>query len=325
MINFAALLLLSLVSSSKAGGVLGDEESLSFREYGKNGIKILYLNDKDKHHQVVELTVKTRLVNDNEDEYTGTSNGGNVATDTQKNLVYILALKHGVAEPEIFAQVLADFYLDEYPAISRAKIEIVQTPWARSIDGFGIIHTHGFVNQGQERTAKVIEHCGKPAHVWGGVTGFRILKTKRSSHVGFFQDKYTTLEDEPDRLLSTVVESSWKYNDGTAALYNGAMYTAVYNSAIRAIMDEFFGPAEEGKQSTIIQETQRRAQVSVLCRNQGLQFVEMAWPNKHYFPWDLDNFPAVNFNGTDNRRVYIAGVVPYGVIHSGVTRKEVSC
>jgi len=325
MINFAALLLLSSFSSSKAEGVLGDEEALSFREYGKNGIKILYLNDKDKHHQVVELTVKTRLVNDNEDEYTGTSNGGNVATDTQKNLVYILALKHGVAEPEIFAQVLANFYLDEYPAISRAKIEIVQTPWARSLDGFGIIHTHGFVNQGQERTAKVIKHRGKPAQVWGGVTGFRILKTKRSSHVGFFQDKFTTLEDEPDRLLSTVIESSWKFNDGTAALYNGAMYTAVYNSAIRAIMDEFFGPAEEGKQSTIIQETQRRAQVSVLCRNPALQFVEMAWPNKHYFPWDLDKFPAVNFNGTDNRRVYIAGVVPYGVIHSGVHRREVSC
>ena len=48
-------------------------------------------------------------------------------------------------------------------------------------------------------------------------------------------------------MLSTVVESSWKFNDGTAALYNGAMYTAVYNSAIRSIMDEFFGPAEEGK------------------------------------------------------------------------------
>jgi len=231
--SFALLLLLSIVSSSKADGVLGDEEALSFREYGKNGIKLLYLNDKDKHHQVVEITVKTRLVNDNEDEYTGTSNGGNVATDTQKNLVYILALKHGVGEPEIFAQVLADFYLEEYPAISRAKIEIVQTPWARSLDGFGIIHTHGFVNQGQERTAKVIKHRGKPA--------------------------------------------------------------------------------------------QRRAQVSVLCRNRALQFVEMAWPNKHYFPWDLDNFPTLNLNGTDHRRVYIAGVVPYGVIHSGVHRNEVTC
>ena len=55
------------------------------------------------------------------------------------------------------------------------------------------------------------------------------------------------IPDEPDRMLSTVVESSWKFNDGTAALYNGAMYTAVYNSAIRSIMDEFFGPAEEGK------------------------------------------------------------------------------
>jgi len=323
--NFAFLLSLSLINGFKAQGVLGDEESLSFREYGKNGIKLLYLNDKNKYHQIVEITVKTRLTIDNEDEYEGTSNRGTVSTDTQKNVVYILALKHGVAEPETFAQVLANFYIEEYPNISRAKIEIVQTPWARSIDSFGIVHTHGFVNQGQERTAKVIKHRGKSAQVWGGVTGLTILKTKRSSFVGFFKDQYTTLEDNPDRLLSTVIESSWKFNEGTAPLYNGAMYTAVYNSVIRAIMDEFFGPAEEGKQSTILQETQRRSQQQVLCRNKALQFVEMSWPNKHYFPWDMEKFPTLELNGTDRRRVYIAGVVPYGVIHSGLHRNEVTC
>lgn len=320
------LLAFTLFPYFEAEGILGDEDAQSFREYGKNGIKLLYLNDKNKYHQVTEITVKTRLVNDNEEEYEGLSNEGNVPTDTQKNLVYVLAKKYGVAEPEIFGQILANFFLEEYPHISRAKIEIVQTPWARSLDQSGFVHTHGFVNQGQERTAKVILHRGKAAKVWGGLSGFRILKTKRSSHVGFHKDQYTTLEDEPDRMLSTVVDASWKYT--TASLYDGPLYTNVFNSAIRAILDEFLGPAEQGKQSTIIQETQRRAQKALICRNPGVQFVEMAWPNKHYFPWDWGKFPSLGLaNATEfkQRRVYIAGVVPYGVVHTGVHRDEVSC
>ena len=87
-----------------------------------------------------------------------------------------------------------------------------------------------------------------------------------SSHNDFWKDIYTTLPgsitlfshllantiilDDDDRLLSTVVTASWKlYNTG---MEHGAVYNAIYNSAIRGIMDEFFGPAEEGKACFII-------------------------------------------------------------------------
>jgi len=307
---------------TQASGVLGDEDYGSFREYGKNGVKVLYLNDQNKYHQISEITVKTRIMLNNDDEYRDISNAGVIATDTQKNIIYILAKKHGIAEPEIFGQILANFFLDEYPHVIRAKIEIVVTPWARSLDAFGQVHTHGFVAQGQERTAKIIKHKGQPAQVSGGVSGLRILKTTMSSHNDFLKDIYTTLSDADDRMLSTVVKASWKLFN-TGIVYDGAVYNAIYNSAIRGIMDEFFGPAEEGRQSTIIQETNRRAEANILRNNPLVESVEMEFPNKHYFDVDFSKFPEVQgLNETDHHRVYIAGTVPFGVIHTTLHRND---
>ena len=57
--------------------------------------------------------------------------------------------------------------------------------------------------------------------------------------------------DEPDRLLSTVIESSWKYNDGTAALYNGAMYTAVYEVEFKYYINMFSQILDNPRKSKI--------------------------------------------------------------------------
>jgi len=327
MIIFGLLLpiFFAQIVVTQASGVLGDEDYGSFREYGKNGVKVLYLNDQNKYHQISEITVKTRIMLNNDDEYRDISNAGVIATDTQKNIIYILAKKHGIAEPEIFGQILANFFLDEYPHVIRAKIEIVVTPWARSLDAFGQVHTHGFVAQGQERTAKIIKHKGQPAQVSGGVSGFRILKTTMSSHNDFLKDIYTTLSDADDRMLSTVVKASWKlYNTGI--VYDGAVYSAIYNSAIRGIMDEFFGPAEEGKLSTIVQETQRRCQSNILRNNPLVESVQMEFPHIPYGPFfnaDFSKFPEVKgLNETSHHRVYKVGVVPYGVVHTTLHRND---
>jgi len=261
----------------------------------------------------------------NDDEYRDISNAGVIATDTQKNIIYILAKKHGIAEPEIFGQILANFFLDEYPHVIRAKIEIVVTPWARSLDAFGQAHTHGFVAQGQERTAKIIKHKGQPAQVSGGVSGLRILKTTMSSHNDFLKDIYTTLSDADDRMLSTVVKASWKLFN-TGIVYDGAVYSAIYNSAIRGILDEFFGPAEEGKLSTIVQETQRRCQSNILRNNPLVESVQMEFPHIPYGPFfnaDFSKFPEVKgLNETSHNKVFKVGVVPYGMVHTALHRND---
>merc|ERR1711892_913406 len=95
MILFGCLLSIFFTQmvGTQALGVHGDEEYGSFREYGKNGVKVLYLNDHNKYHQVSEITVKTRIMLNNDDEYRDISIAGVIATDTQKNIIYILAKK----------------------------------------------------------------------------------------------------------------------------------------------------------------------------------------------------------------------------------------
>lgn len=297
------------------------DEYSSFREYGKQQVKLLYVNKDDKFHQITELTVSTGLVLNNDDEYRGTSLKGVIATDTQKNIIYILAKKYGVEGPEVFALRLANFFLAEYPHVVRARVNIVQSAWSRHIDSAGRNHTHGFIGEGPERTARVIRHRNKAAEVSGGVSNFKILKTAKSSHVGFWKDKYTTLADAHDRILSTLIEATWKFTDGLNM--DKGEFTKSFDDAMLAIEKIFFGPADEGRQSTLVQETQRAAQAEILRGNTFVESVFMSWPNRHYFIVDFKRFPEVSgLNEEGQGEVYLATDLPYGVIESTLHRDD---
>ena len=65
-------------------------------KYGKDFVRLLYLRkEKDQHH-VKEIEVNTRLQLSNMDEYKSGDNSNIIATDSQKNTVYILAKRNGV-------------------------------------------------------------------------------------------------------------------------------------------------------------------------------------------------------------------------------------
>ena len=298
-----------------------EDQHRSIGEYGKKGIKLLYVNDQSEFNEITQIEVDTGLILSDDAEYRGVSNERLISTDTQKNIIYILAKKHGVAEPEIFAQICANFFLDEYPNVLRARVNIMVTPWARVNDGHGLAHKHGFIALGLERTAKVIMHREKPVQIFGGVQNFRILKTAQSSFTGFLKDQFTTLEDAFERISSTVVDAEWKFIDGLKM--DGAKFTEVYINAVHGIMKIFFGPADVGRQSTSIQETQREAQKMVLNENPTTESVFMSWPNRHYFPYDFSRFPDVaGLNETKQGKVFRATDFPYGIIQSTFHRED---
>lgn len=54
-----------------------------------------------------------------------------VATDSQKNTVYLLAKKHGVENPEKFALLLATHFLNKYAHVAEAHIHVEEYPWQR--------------------------------------------------------------------------------------------------------------------------------------------------------------------------------------------------
>ena len=68
-----------------------------FSGYGKNYVKILQLRREGRTHHVKELEVNTQLTLNNTKDYLHGDNSDIIATDSQKNTVYILAKQHGVS------------------------------------------------------------------------------------------------------------------------------------------------------------------------------------------------------------------------------------
>lgn len=54
-----------------------------------------------------------------------------VATDSQKNTVYLLAKKFGIKSPEEFAVTLTNHFLGKYRHVKSAHVHVEEYPWDR--------------------------------------------------------------------------------------------------------------------------------------------------------------------------------------------------
>ena len=64
--------------------------------YGKNYVKLLYVRREGDLHHVKEIEVNTQLKLNDRKDYIEADNSSIIATDTQKNTVYIVAKLKGV-------------------------------------------------------------------------------------------------------------------------------------------------------------------------------------------------------------------------------------
>ena len=151
-----------------------DEYTISFQEYGKEKVKLFFFSKNGAKHSIQELEVETGLALYSEKAYREGDNSDIIATDSQKNTVYILAKKYGVKTPESFALRLAKHFLATYPQVARSHITITQHPWRR-IEG---VHNHAFLSTPvATRVAEVsLERGGVPT-VKAGLRDLTVLKT----------------------------------------------------------------------------------------------------------------------------------------------------
>ncbi len=112
--------------------------------YGKNNVKLLHIRREGPLHSIQELEVDTQLTLSSKKDYTNGDNSDVIATDSQKNTVYLLAKKHGVSSPEQFALVLAHHFINTYAHVTKVAIRVDQYPWQR-LDVDGKPHNHAFV------------------------------------------------------------------------------------------------------------------------------------------------------------------------------------
>src|SRR5476651_1265182 len=99
---------------------------LGKNDYGKNAVNLSKIIRHDDYHEFRQISVSVALEGDFETAHTLGDNSKILATDTQKNTVYVLAKEHFTGSTEAFGLVLADYFLSHNPQVSQAKIEIVE-------------------------------------------------------------------------------------------------------------------------------------------------------------------------------------------------------
>lgn len=127
--------------------------------------------------------------------FTG-DNSDIVATDSQKNTVYLLAKQHGVRSPEEFALLLVNHFLTKYRHVAEAHVYIEEYPWKRvtyerhaaaaAKAGPAAEHNHAFVF-----TPVARRYCD-------------VLQKRNGESVKYIQRIYTTIHTWYTYIVGTI-------------------------------------------------------------------------------------------------------------------------
>jgi urate oxidase len=276
---------------------------LGSNQYGKAEVRVVAVDRATPRHSISDLNVSSALRGDFAAAHLAGDNGHVLATDTQKNTVFVFA-RDGIGEIEEFGLRLARHFAGVYPWITGARVEIEQYGWDRIAVG-GRPHDHAFSRSGGEvRTAVVTVDNGQE-HVLSGLSGLVVLKTTGSGFSGFPRDRYTTLAETDDRILATAVTARWRHTD--------TVDWADSFAGIRADLVETFAT----QPSEALQQTLYQMGEAVLSGHPELAEIRLSMPNRHHFLQDLSPF------GVDNPKVvYHADDRPYGLIQGTVQRDD---
>lgn len=298
----AFILIISLTESRK----ITESNSWIHRSYGKSNVKLLHVRKDGPLHTIHEFEVNTQLTLATDKEYVDGVNSDVIATDSQKNIVYLVAKKNGIASPEVFALQLVEHFLDKYQHITAVKIEVKEHPWRRmAVDGKA--HNHAFISYPEvTHFCIATQNRGEPVVLTSGLDGLQVLKTTQSGFVNFVSDEYRTLPDMEDRILSVSISAYWTYNS-----LGGVKFDVMRKRIMNTILDKFAGPPDIGIFSSSVQNTIYVTQKAILnlCL---VKDIEITMTNNHYFSIDLSKFPDVGY--AENNEVFLPADNPFGTI-----------
>jgi urate oxidase len=268
------------------------------------------------------------LEGDFETSYTEADNRKVIATDSIKNTIYVLA-KHSqhVMQPERFAQEIACHFLDTYQHVSDAHVRILLHRWCRlTIDGKP--HPHAFYRDGEEKrwcevhVQRVTNATPYTLNVTSGISDLLVLKTTGSSFTNFLRDRFTTLPEAEDRILSTIIEASWQYrttllpaNGQTHSPLTTIDYDTIYQKARDITLRVFANDNSASVQATLYRMAHEFLNVA-----EPVTSISYALPNKHVFTVDLKPFGLKN---TDkDATVFMPFDAPSGLITATISRRD---
>mmetsp|Transcript_33862 Transcript_33862/g.101982 ORF Transcript_33862/g.101982 Transcript_33862/m.101982 type:complete len:728 (-) Transcript_33862:124-2307(-) len=290
---------------------------LARHQHGKTKVRVLKVRREGGVHTISEYKVETTLYSPIYERcFTKGDNAELVATDTQKNTVYVVAKRTDARTPEDFGVALCEHLLKEYPMLTKAKADVESVQWDRAVieatgGGGAAPHAHGFLRKEPEKQVATVtlERGGSPT-VTSKIEGLVVLKTTQSGFKDFHRDRYTLLPDCDERCMATELSASWDYNAPVGD------YAAARTGVRREICRGFFGPPHAGVFSESLQETIYDAGCLALAAVPEVQSIEIDTPNLHYLPAKL--LDAVGDKFEDD--VFIPTSEPSGSINCVVAR-----
>lgn len=269
---------------------------LGRNRYGKAGIRLVRVGRTAAEHEVRDVTIAVALEGDFIEAHVSGDNARVLPTDTMKNSVYALARQHFTGSIEDFALFLSEHFMAAAP-ISTARVKIQEHVWTR-------LNEHAFTRAGSTIRTTRVTRTRTASTVKSGVRGLWLLKTTHSEFAGYLKDQFTTLAETRDRVLATVLNAEWKYDEGELD------YDAIWQASLGAITDTF-----AAHHSLSVQHTLYAIGDELLKRSPAIERAFFQLPNKHHLLVDLSAF------GMDNRNeVFVAPTEPYGLIEAEVVR-----
>lgn len=286
-------------------------------------------DDGNNQHDIHEYNVTITLLSDEYEKcFINGDNTDLVATDTQKNTVYVIAKRCSFNSPEGFGVLLCHHFLKEYPMLRGVQVKVDQVIWDRAVVD-GVPHNHGFVKSGPETyTANVEWHRPTTLDSNGNnvdddvgpkitshINQMTVLKTTQSGFEGYLKDQYTLLPETKERCLATELDATWTCSTGDYSID----HAAIRNKVRPLIQKAIFGPsADNGIYSPSLQATIYDAACLVLKEVPEIESITIYTPNLHYLPCKLLDRVGETFEDD----IFIPTDAPSGIITCTVVRDD---
>lgn len=290
--------------------------------YGKANVKFLKVKKDPKDPQtqdVLEANCQVLLRGNFDISYTKADNSPIVPTDTVKNTILIEAKKTDVWPIERFAAHLARHFTTKYSHVSGIEVTIVQQRWTK-FDVNGKVHPHSFKNEGPEtrNTFLTFDKASNKVSIESSIKDLTVLKSTGSMFYGYNVCDYTTLKPTKDRILSTDVDATWKFQSSLKTLddvfekADKGVFDNVYNYARKVTLETF---ALENSPS--VQATMYNMAHEILDKSCSVDTVTYQLPNKHYILFNLE-WKGIK----ENNELFYPSPDPNGLIKCTVGRKS---
>ena len=277
---------------------------LGSNNYGKSKVRMVKVSRDGARHSVREISVDIALEGDFAAIHLKGDNANCLPTDTMKNTVYALGKDHPIETIESFGLHLARHFVEKTAPVSGARVRITGVPWER-VRLEGGEHPHTFTKGSEEReTCEVSVDKKGAARVTGGMEGFKILKSTDSAFSGYLKDRFTTLPETRDRIFSTTVAATWKYNSDKADFGRA-------RAAIRGAMIRTFA----GHKSESVQQRLFAMGEAALAACADISEIRISLPNSHCLLINLAPFGMQNAN-----EIFVPTDEPHGLIEATIGR-----